>query len=109
MLDIQNESLISLSAAAGLFPRGRNNKPVTVSCVLRWILDGIIGPDGKTRIRLEAARFGGRWLTTVPAIERFGARQTPQFDDSDKAEVRTPAKRQKAFERAERELAAAGI
>ncbi len=78
MIDLQNEQPISLRAAARLLPPGRRGRHVTVSCVFRWIVDGVVGPDGK-RVRLEAARVGGRWLTSVPALERFAIAQTPRL------------------------------
>jgi hypothetical protein len=47
-----------------------------LSCVLRWVLDGVPGPDGR-RVRLEALRLGGRWVTSAEALQRFGERLTP--------------------------------
>jgi hypothetical protein len=35
-------------------------------------------PDGST-LRLEAARLGGRWLTSRAAVWRFLAAQTPDL------------------------------
>jgi hypothetical protein len=106
MIDLQNEPPISLSAATRLLPPGRCGKPVTISCVFRWIVDGVLGPDGQ-RVRLEAVRVGGRWLTSVAALERFALAQTPQFKDA--GQVRTPGQRQRASERAARELKKVGI
>jgi hypothetical protein len=107
MLDLKNGSTISLAAAAKLLPPGRNGRPVSISCIFRWIVDGVLSPDGKTRVRLEAARMGGRWLTSVPALERFAMAQTPRFDDA--PQIRAASKRQSESERAARELKAAGI
>jgi hypothetical protein len=77
-IDLRNESTISLSQAARMLPPGRRGRPVTLSCVLRWVLDGVRTPAGI--VRLEAIRLGGRWLTSIEAIERFADRQTPEFD-----------------------------
>ena len=41
-----------LSRLARRVPRTRLNKPVTMSCLLRWVLDGARGPGGE-RVRLE--------------------------------------------------------
>lgn len=38
--------------------------------VLRWINHGLRGRNGQ-RIRLEACRAGGKWLTSAQAISRF--------------------------------------
>jgi hypothetical protein len=47
----------------------------------RWITEGVRLPDG-SRVRLEAARLGGRWLTSEPALRRFLAAQTPELGAS---------------------------
>ena len=54
------------------------------SCVLRWILNGIHVP-GVGRVRLEAVRCMGRWLTTEKAVARFLQAQTPRFSNSTEA------------------------
>jgi hypothetical protein len=74
--------------------------------VYRWILDGVRTPHGK--VRLEAIRLGGRWLTSVEALERFAARQTPELEDRPLL-PRTPVARRRASERAERKLQQIGI
>ena len=55
------------------------NSPVTsvhsYKKVLRWVKDGVKGPDGDP-IRLEAVKSGGRWYTSVQAVHRFIARRT---------------------------------
>jgi hypothetical protein len=108
-LDLRNETPLSLAAAARMLPPGRRGRPVSLSCILRWVIDGVRLPDG-TVLRLEASRMGGRWLTTVEAMERFADRQTPKLDGRPPAPApRTPARRQRASERAARELARVGI
>jgi hypothetical protein len=41
---------------------GPNGEPVSVSTLVRWILDGRRGPDG-IRHHLDALRLGNRWIT----------------------------------------------
>jgi hypothetical protein len=105
-IDLSGERTLSLSAAARMLPPGRRGRPVTLSCLLRWVLDGVKTPQGV--VRLEAFRLGGRWITSVEALERFADRQTPKPG----AAVATPlsaSKRQRASERAAKELERAGI
>jgi hypothetical protein len=81
---------------------------VTLGCLLRWVLDGIRTADG-LRVRLEAARLGGRWLTTAGALARFAAAQTPDLDaPADTPVPRGATQRRRAAERAGRELERAG-
>jgi Protein of unknown function (DUF1580) len=109
MLDLRNEEPITLAAAAKMFPPTRQGRPISLSAIFRWISDGIKGPDG-TRIRLEAARVGGRWLTSVAALERFAMAQTPRFGGEETTmKIRTLGQRQRASEAAARELEKAGI
>jgi hypothetical protein len=104
-----NERLISLLDAARRLPPGRGGRPVSFSCVLRWITDGVPGPDGQ-RVRLEGVRVGGRWLTSEEALARWAERLTPRVQDLDPVRVpRTPAQRRRAAERAAIELEKAGI
>jgi hypothetical protein len=77
--EILGGSGLSLSQAARRFPPFRETKPIAPSTIFRWIAEGVRLPNG-SRVRLEAVRLGGRWLTSVPAIERFIARQTPKLD-----------------------------
>jgi hypothetical protein len=63
-------------------------------------------PDGEV-VHLESARLAGRYLTSVPALERFIARQTRSLEPA--PQVRTASQRQRASERAEKELEKIGI
>jgi site-specific recombinase XerD len=83
-------------------------KPVSFSCVLRWIQRGIPGPD-RQRVKLEGVRVGGRWLTSREALARWAERLTPRLDGEPAPVPRTPSQRRKAAERAERELDEARI
>ncbi len=107
MIDLRNEAPISLAAAARLLPPGRRGRPVSLSCIFRWIADGVQTPNGDV-VRLEAARMGGRWLTSVAALERFAERQTPVFADGTSTS-RTPGQRERANARAAKQLEAVGI
>jgi hypothetical protein len=102
-----------LTKAARRFSPTRQNRPVTLSCLFRWITRGVKGPDGE-RVKLEAARLAGRWITTPGAIKRFISAQTPPtetLDDFDSAagRKRTTARRERDCLRADRKLAEAGI
>src|SRR5258708_3576071 len=103
MIDIQNETTIGLSAAARRLPPNRGGRPVHPSCALRWVTVGV-RVDGQV-IRLEAIRLGGRWLTSVEALQRFAEAQTPQFGGVVPM-PRPPASRQRAVERAQQRLKA---
>jgi hypothetical protein len=97
----------TLTHAARRVPRTRQDKPVTLGCLIRWVSRGVKGPDGE-RIRLEAARLAGRWVTTPGAIRRFVEAQTPR--DAECAPTkRPPGRRRRASERAAKELERAGI
>jgi hypothetical protein len=102
MIDLSSESTLSLAQAARLLPAGRKGRPVTLSCVLRWVLRGAKAPDGKV-VRLEALRLGGRWLTSREALQRFAERLTPQVESQSQL-PRTPDQRQRASERAAKQL-----
>jgi hypothetical protein len=108
MLDVSSESTISLTQAARLLPPGRRGRPVSLSCILRWVLTGATGPCGE-RVRLEAVRCGGRWLTSREALQRFAERLTPRLDGEEPPVLRTPARQRQASERAARELEDLGI
>lgn len=64
MIDIATETIITLEDAA---------KRLVVSrfTVSRWVTNGSRG------IKLEAIRVGGRWRTSVEALQRFAEAQTP--------------------------------
>jgi hypothetical protein len=109
MLDTTVESPIPLNAAAKLIPPARNGKRTHLSTILRWITRGAKAPSGE-RVRLEAVRIGGRWMTSRQALQRFAERLTPRLDTTAASTTpRTPGQRQRAAERAERELDLIGI
>jgi hypothetical protein len=91
----------TLTSAARLVPRTRQDRPVTLGCLFRWITAGVIGPDGN-RVRLEAARLAGRWITSAGAIRRFVLAQTPH----DATTESTPRQRTRRQRRRDGELVA---
>jgi hypothetical protein len=69
---LANERLIGLRTAAALLPPTRHGWPVRLSCIVRWIGRGLLIPSGE-RVRLEAIRHDGHWLTSGEAVNRFAA------------------------------------
>jgi hypothetical protein len=86
MIELRNETMISLEAAARMLPPGRRGRPVNASTIFRWIVDGTKTPAGAV-VRLDGIRIGGRWLTSVEALERFAAQQTPIFAPAETREA----------------------
>jgi hypothetical protein len=101
---------IYLSQAARLLPPCRRGRPVTLSCLVRWILDGTTVHDG-SRVRLEAVKGPAGWITTPAALARYLAARTPELSSAPPkpAVRRTPSARTQASERAARELERVGI
>jgi hypothetical protein len=103
------EKLVTLYEAARRLPPGRGGRPVSFSCVLRWITQGVPGPDGN-RVKLEGARVGGRWLTSEEALGRWAERLTPHYDADPSHKTPTPSQRRRRGEAAGKKLASeAGI
>jgi hypothetical protein len=108
MIDLATESLLSLSDAARLIPPVRRGRPVSFQCVLRWVLVGSKTPSGEL-VKLEALRLGGRWVTSLEALQRFAESLTPQSENTPASPPRTPRQRRRAAERAEEKLEQLGI
>jgi hypothetical protein len=106
--EIENGEGLTLRDLAAVCPRQRRGKPVSLSCVLRWCLIGVRGPDG-ARIKLEAARLSGKWISTRRALRRFVQAQTPSLEGEPTLARRTPSKSQAAADRAARALEKIGI
>jgi hypothetical protein len=98
----------TLTRAARRLPRTRQDRPVSMSCLFRWVTTGVLAPGGE-RVKLEAARIAGRWVTTPGAIRRFVALQSPPLDTVGRETPRTAAKQQRASERAAQQLEKLGI
>jgi hypothetical protein len=108
MIDLQIESPISLAEAAKSVPAARNGKRTHLSTILRWILKGAKSPDG-ILVRLEGIRLGGRWMTSRQALQRFAEALTPNLAGERPKTPRSTAARQRASDRATRELEKIGI
>jgi hypothetical protein len=107
MIDLAKETPIATSELARRQPSYRGNKPMTHSAVLRWVLHGVKGADGRT-VKLEALRVGGRWVTTLEAFQRFAEAQTPSLND-DAPSTRTETARTRAAAKASEVLSNVGI
>jgi hypothetical protein len=107
-LDLAAETPQTISATARQFPPMRAGRPVHPATVVRWITVGVRGPDGG-RVRLEAARLGGRWITTAQAVKRFIAALSAVTGAAPVSVPRTPAQRHRAAERAGAALDKLGI
>lgn len=108
MIDLTTETAIPLTQAAKLIPPGRSGRKTHLSTLLRWVEAGAAGPGG-SRVRLEALRLGGRWVTSREAIQRFAEALTPALTAPSPSPSRTLKQRETDNVRAARELEAAGI
>ena len=112
MIDIASERRIGLHEAARLAPSYREGKPTHVSTILRWITKGFRLSNGE-RVRLEGARLGGRWITSVEAIGRFSERLTADaLGDAQEAPAppsRTTQQRRRELDRVDEKLTRAGF
>ena len=103
---LNGEPLISLSQAANRFPGHRGAERLHPATLTRWILAGAKAHDG-TQVRLEAVRAGHRWLISEQASARFITALTPSAVSTDftsTAATNSPAKQQRAADRAGAEL-----
>ena len=97
MIDLTIEKLISLRAAAKEFP-DRPSSPT----IWRWYSRGVAG------VRLATVVVGGRRYTSREAIARFIA-GTTAARDGQPPQLRSPAARERAVAKAEKELKNAGV
>jgi len=81
-------------------PRRRSGKRPHISTIFRWAQRGVHG------VQLETIRIGGTLCTSEEALVRFFQRLSSHNPE---CPVRTPRSRQRAIERADRELRRAGI
>lgn len=100
-IDPLSEQVISLTEAARLLPARRAGKRPHVSCIYRWTTSGCKGEV------LESLQVGGTRCTSREALARFMDRLSLR-GPAKPAPVRSPAARQRAVERAVRELEQAG-
>jgi len=105
MIDLANETPLSLSEASHQVPRGRDrSKRIHTSTIYRWCTKGVRGE------RLEAVRVGGLLVTSCEALNRFFHRLNAGEDGA--ASYATAAhkrQREREIKQAERKLSAKGI
>jgi hypothetical protein len=106
-MGILSEDLLTFRDAAQLLPSNRAGKRVAFSTIWRWVLKGVRAIDGRL-VKLEAARVGGRWLTSRQALERFSAALTPT-NDAGAEPIRTPTAQKRASDIAKKKLEKLGI
>jgi hypothetical protein len=99
------EKLIPLGKvpAQTFLPRRRGGKKLNVATVYRWATSGVQG------VRLETVGVGGTLCTSRSALLEFFQRLAPRCSDSTVAPTRTPNQRQRAADKAAKQLEAAGI
>jgi len=107
---LQNEVVGSFTEIANQLPR-LNGRKIHPSALWRWARKGLQGH------RLETRRLGGRFCTSLEAVDRF-CRALAEIEleprprgprvecRAPSPKGRTPAQRAKAIEQARRELAA---
>jgi len=107
--EIQAGDRVSLTQFGQRFPAAKGAEgTVNSSTVFRWVTRGVVGPNGD-RIKLEAVRIGGRWLTSEAATNRWIIAMTPGGSTNTVEPPRSPAARTRASENAGRQLEAMGI
>lgn len=97
------EPRISLNQAAARYPGSRGAERTHPATLTRWILRGCRSVTGQL-VKLEAERVGCRWLTSEAALARFAERLAGNADAMPVESPRTPTQRQRASDRAAREL-----
>jgi hypothetical protein len=108
VIDPTTDRLLSLSQAARLLPPGRNDRPVHVATLTRWILVGVRTTNDQ-RVKLDAIRLGGRWLISTGALTRFAEALTADRAGAPPAlpaDSTTTARRRAEIDRANREAQA---
>lgn len=91
MIDLASEDLLTLEQAA-------EKLLVTKQVITKWIRCGTKG------VRLEAIKFGTHWRTSEQAIQRFGDKQTPKYENVGVVRTFTAVQRQKQSEAAKAQL-----
>lgn len=103
-----DEELITLSTAARQFPAHRGTGKTSLSTVFRWVTAGCCNVAGQ-RVKLEAIRAGGRWLTSREAVTRFAIALTGEDAPQTLTAPRTNTERSRASDEAARKLDSLGI
>lgn len=108
MIDLENESLLSLTEATRALPKLDGKRPHP-STLFRWMTDGIRGG-----VKLEHVRIGRRICTSREALQRFveALSQAPKPEPAPAApgpRMRTEKQRQRDVEKAKESLRAKGV
>jgi hypothetical protein len=105
---ILDEDRLSLEEAR--LELGTNNEPAHFSTVFLAVTKGTQLPD-KSRLRLEAIRIGGRWVTSRQAIGRYVAVLTEAWTDPKSGAPIIPTLKEtdRRLAKANAELSALGI
>jgi hypothetical protein len=108
--EVASGDVVTLLELARRGPLTRGGKQLHVATITRWVLEGVRAADGR-RVRLEAVRLGGRWVTSEAAYRRFLDAQTPELntDSTPTPKARSLTQRARAADMAGRELARMGI
>ena len=105
---IEDEQCLTFSEAAKRLPKF-GGRFVHTSTLWRWSTKGLRG------VRLETRRLGGRFVTSVEALDRFGAALAKVDNERRNAppiaipKPRTEKRRERQIESAKSQLRAAGI
>lgn len=105
-IDTTTETIISLADAARRLPGRRAGKKPRIETLYRWTAHGCRG------VVLESVQIGGTRCTSVEALDRYFAALTAQAMPGTPPApptTRLSAARRRQVEKAQRELAAAGI
>jgi hypothetical protein len=112
VIDVIHEDLLSLNEACRekVFRNSATGKPIHFSQLYRYVLNGTRAASG-ARVKLEAVKTPGGLRTSREAIQRFIESLTNADPHAGSAPppARSSLRRDKAIERAERELEAAGL
>jgi hypothetical protein len=110
VIRILDEEKLSLEEARPVM--GTGGKPCDFTTVYRAVTKGNLLPNGQ-RLRLEAVRISGQWVTSREAIGRYVLAMTLGWTNETGERLTMPSKTNKARARelakVDRELSAAGI
>ena len=101
-----DEQIVTFSEATKVLPKVNGHRP-HASTIWRWARKGVHG------IRLETRRLGGRFVTSIEALDRF-SEALAAIDLPDSPKVAAPKhptnkQRERSVAQATRTLAGAGI
>lgn len=102
MIDINAEELVTLRQAARMLPKRRQDRPIHVSTLFRWVQAGVKG------IKLEHVVIGGALHTSKQALQRFADALTAQRS-GEAPNLNNSTTARKAHEAAVRACEEAGI